>query len=459
MKRTLLGGAAALLIVYLFVSWRIGFAIEKQVNQPLEQLKGKTPYVDVVANTFRRGWFVSEQDLTVELFRHLTAASPGAGLFSAPIQIKIHNVIWHGPICGLTCIGLARVRSHVSFGPPLGDYLSSAFGSVEPLHSESRMGFGGGGSATISSPAIRDTALSHGARIGWGGFELIGEVAPDYSSYSLRGSMPRLFYASPEGGEVEFDDMNMVAHSKRALRSVFQGESSLAIGRMSFSAKAGGAVISNLRGSYQSAVSDGYMNLIEKISFGTITASSLNFSGAHFDFSLSHLDVDSLEQLSAAAQKVNQDATLPSEQRSSNLLAAVKQPGIALLSHSPQFILERFSIATGSGEASLSGTVSLKNVAESDFGEGADPKAVIQKLEADLDLSIDDAFINGLPQGANLTAQLQSFADKGLATHANGKFHTKIAFHQGVTTFDGKSLPQPQPPQSQPPPAVRPPRR
>ncbi len=238
MKRTLLGGTAALLIAYLFVSWRIGFAIEKQVNEPLEQLEGKTPYVQVVANTFRRGWFVSEQDLTVELFRNLTRASPAAGLFSAPIQIKIHNVIWHGPICGLTCIGLARVRSHVSFGPPLQDYLSSTFGSVEPLHIESRMGFGGGGSATMSSPAIKDTALSDGARIGWGGFELMGEFAPDHNSYSLQGSMPKLFYASAEGGQVEFDDMSMAAHSKRALRTVFQGESSLAIGRISISAKA-----------------------------------------------------------------------------------------------------------------------------------------------------------------------------------------------------------------------------
>ncbi len=166
--------------------------------------------------------------------------------------------------------------------------------------------------------------------------------------------------------------------------------------------------------------------------------------------------MDSLEQLSAAAQKANQDATLPPAQRSAILLTAVKQPGIVLLSHGPQFVLDRFSIATGSGEASLSGTVSLNNVAESDFGAEADPQAVMQKLDAELDLAIDDAFMNGLPQGTKLTAQLQSFADQGLATHANGKFHTKIAFHQGVTTFDGKSLPQTQP-QAPPPPQARPP--
>ena len=102
MKRTLFGGAAAVLIAYLFISWRLGFAIEKQINQPLEQLKGSAPYVEVVSNTFRRGWFVSEQDLTIDLFRNLAGASAAATPFSTPIQIKIHSVIWHGPICGLT---------------------------------------------------------------------------------------------------------------------------------------------------------------------------------------------------------------------------------------------------------------------------------------------------------------------------------------------------------------------
>jgi uncharacterized protein YdgA (DUF945 family) len=446
MKRTLLGAAIAVLIAYFFVSWRVGFAIEKQINQPLDLIRGRAPYVEVVENTYRRGWFVSEQELTIDLFHNLAGASSAATPYFTPVQIKIHNQIWHGPICGLTCIGLARVRTHVSFGPALQAYLSSAFGSAEPLHIESRMGFGGGGSATVISPAIKDTALSNGARIGWGGVELKSELARDYSSYSLHGSMPKISYASVDGNQVEVDDFDLVAHSKRALRTLYEGESNVTIGRISVAgAKAGAAVLSDLRGSYQSAANNGYMNMIDKVSVGAITASSLSFSGAHFDFSFNHLEMDSLEQLSAAMQKVNQDVSLPPAQRGPNLLAAVKH-GIVFFSHGPQFALDRFSIAIGGGEARLSGKVTLNDVAESDFAAEADPKAIIQKLDADLDMSIDDAFLNGLPNAARVTAQLQSFADQGLATHANGKFHTKIGFHQGMTTFDGKSFPPPAPP-------------
>jgi uncharacterized protein YdgA (DUF945 family) len=453
MKKTLLGGAAAVLIAYLFISWRLGFAIEKQINEPLEQLKGSTPYIEVVANTFRRGWFVSEQDLTVGLFGKLAGAPAGATPFSSPIQIKFHNVIWHGPICGLTCVGLARVRTHISFGPPMQGYLTSAFGSAEPLHIESRMSFGGGGSGIVVSPAIKDAVLSNGAHIAWAGFQLKSEFAPGYNSYSVHGSAPKLSYASVDGNQVELDDIDLVAHSKRALRTLFEGESNIAIGRMSVSAaKAGGAVFNNLRGSYESAVDNGYISMTDKISVGAITASSLNFSGAHFDFSLDHLEADSLEQLSAAMRKVNQDVSRPPEQRGASLMAAMKEPGIVLLSHEPRFALNRFSIATSSGEASLSGTVTLNGVAESDFAAGADPKAMLQKLHADLDMSIDDAFLNALPNGAKALAQLQSFADQGLATHLNGKFHTKIVFQQGMTTFDGKGFPSPPPQQPSPPP-------
>jgi len=452
LKKILLSAAFAVLIAYCFISWRLGFAIEKQIDAQLEQIKGRAPYIEVVANAYHRGWFISEQDFTVELFHGLAGAPAAATPPLTPVQIRIHNVLWHGPICGLTCIGLARVRTHLSFSPALQAYLSSAFGSAESLHIESRMGFGGGGSATVSSPAIKDTVLANGARIGWGGLELKSELARDSNSYSLHGSMPKVSYVSVDGNQVEIDDLNLVAHSKRALRTLYEGDSEFTVGRMSISApKGGSAVLSNVQSSYQSAVNNGYMNMVDKISVGAITAASLSFSGAHLDFSLNHLEADSLEQLSAAIQKVNQEVSLPPAQRSQNLLAAIKEPGIAFLAHSPQLSLDRFSIALGGGEARLSGTVALKGVAESDFAAGADPKAIIQKLGADLDMSIDDAFLNGLPNGARMRAQLQSFADQGLATHADGKFHTKIAFRGGVTTFDGKSLPQPAAPAAAPP--------
>jgi len=55
-------------------------------------------------------------------------------------------------------------------------------------------------------------------------------------------------------------------------------------------------------------------------------------------------------------------------------------------------------------------------------------------------LTLDDAFLASLPDGAKLSAQLQPLVDQGLLSHDNGKFHTKFLFRQGSATFNGKSF-------------------
>src|ERR1700738_4383075 len=97
----------------------MGIAIESRVGLSAERLRGQTPYLTLVEQQFHRGWYASTQDLTLEV-----AAAPLAGLpqFSGPspanptaqgLRFTIHSVIHHGPICGLTCLGLARIDSRL----------------------------------------------------------------------------------------------------------------------------------------------------------------------------------------------------------------------------------------------------------------------------------------------------------------------------------------------------------
>ena len=99
----------------------------------------------------------------------------------------------------------------------------------------------------------------------------------------------------------------------------------------------------------------------------------------------------------------------------------------------------------------MSGVVRLHGVVPADFAEGTDPKTLIQKLDADLDCGIDDGFLRSLPaSGAQIAAQLQALADQGLFSHEKGKFQTKLAFHRGTTTFNGKAFPHAPPPAPHP---------
>jgi uncharacterized protein YdgA (DUF945 family) len=220
--------------------------------------------------------------------------------------------------------------------------------------------------------------------------------------------------------------------------------------RISFSSPppaAGNVSVSDLRVSTRSSSGDGYMNIVSKTSTGAVVTAPLNLTGIHFDVSLQHLEMTSLETMGAAMRGMNQGSDLTPQQRTAKMIEAIKEPGISFLSHQPELDIDRVSMATAGGEARVSGVVRLQGVVPADFAEGTDPKSLIQKLGADLDCGIDDGFLRSLPaSGAQIAAQLQALADQGLFSHEKGKFQTKLAFHQGAATFNGKTFPQAPPP-------------
>jgi uncharacterized protein YdgA (DUF945 family) len=462
-KKIVIGVIAALLLAYPLLSWLMGFAVEKRINEPLEQIRNTTPYLKLADSTFRRGWFTSEQDLTIEMFPNLPAAAPGAAppVLLAPFQLKLHTVIRHGPVCGWACVGIAHTETHVMFSGQVQEWLTALFGTVEPLHIESRMGIRGGGSVTVSSPSIADAVLKGGAHVSWGGFSLKSLFSAGYNAYSAHGSVPHTVYAGADGKRFELSDLKLEVHRQRALRTLYDGDSSVTAGRFAFSSPAavGSVTLSDIHAATVSSASGGYMTVVSKTSTGPLTTAPLTLANMHFDFSFRHLDMESLEAVTVAMRDLHQDPALAPQERTMKMIEAIKTPGIAFLSHQPEFAIDRISIATAQGEAQLSGVVRLHDVLPADFAEGADPKAVIQKADADLDCGLDDAFLQSLPgAGAQFTAQLQALADQGLLTHENGKFHTKIAFHQGTATFNGKPFPEAKPPPaspSRPPPPHR----
>jgi uncharacterized protein YdgA (DUF945 family) len=99
---------------------------------------------------------------------------------------------------------------------------------------------------------------------------------------------------------------------------------------------------------------------------------------------------------------------------------------------------DQVSIANAGGAAVLKGLLQLPGVTSADFADDASPKGMIQKLDADLDLTVDEALLKSLPGGADGAMQLQRLASQGLATQENGRFHTKILFRRGQLTFNGK---------------------
>ena len=429
MKRILIGVIAALVLLYPAMVWLVGFSIEKRFVEASTQMSGGTPYLTVVENRYRRGWYSSQHDMTLEL-----------KLPSAPLRITAHSVIHHGPICGMTCFGLARAETRFAFSDQANSALANAFGAAGAFGIESRLGFFGGGSSKISAPAVKDIALADGAHLTWGGAAGTFRYGRHYDSYGMHVTLPTVGYTGADGARMEAAAAVFDARSERALRSLYLGDSSFSVGRVAF-ARAGGAAsfsMSDVHSESQGTADNGFMTLSSKTGIGAMAA-PVALSAVHFDIAFRHLEMESMERLTAAMREANVDPASAPAERSAKMLAVFKQQGVPLLLHQPEIAIDRVSVATADGQALLTGWVRLSGVAAADFAAGADPAAVIQKLDVELDLTFDEAMLKNVPgAGADAGARVQMLADQGLLTRQTAKSARKILFHRGQTTFNGK---------------------
>jgi uncharacterized protein YdgA (DUF945 family) len=373
----------------------------------------------------------------------------------APLRITVRSVIHHGPICGMNCFGLARVDSRFEFSDQSDPALMKALAAATPLSIQSQLGFFGGGSSTLSSPAVSDIALTDGAHLTWGGAAATFSYARHYDSYAMHLAAPNAGYTGVDGSHMEVTAAVLDTRSTRALRSLYLGDSSLKFGRLALARAAGAASfsMSDVHSESHGTASQGFMSLSSKTGIGAIVTAPVTFNAVHFDFTFRHLDMESLEHLTAAMRETNADSASAPAERAGKILAVFKQQGAALLLHQPEMAIDRVSVATADGAALLTGWVRLSDLASTDSAAGADPAAVMQKLDVELDLTLDDAMLKHFPgAGENADARIQVLTDQGLVTRENGKVRTKILFHHGQTTFNGKVFRPPGPPAPAAPP-------
>ncbi len=433
MKKGLIVAVVVVALLYPITAWLMGYAIEQRIGDFQQHLSDQNPYVKVSAVGYRRGWFSSEQELTLE-----PAQLPFA---AGSLRVTVHNTIHHGPLCGITCIGLAGVDSHVVFNEELQARLAGIFGGAEPLSIKTRLGLFGGGSTHISSPAFKDAVISD-ASLASDGIAADNRYTANFDTYSTQVSVPRISYASKDGKRFEISNVAIDVHSKRTLRTLYTGDSSFSIGKIAYGNTVGPGAFTaaDVRVNSQTGIADGFMQAAVKYDLGAVQAGALALTSTKMDITFRHLEADSLERLTAQLREVNRDATITPQDRSARILEAIKAPMMSLLEKQPEIGIDQMVIATAAGSSVITGSIKFKQLVAGDFDGDAGAKALIKKVDVDLDVSIDDAFLNSLPGGQSSTARLQPFIAQGLATHDGGKFHTSVGFHDGQTTFNGKTF-------------------
>ncbi len=448
---------ALLLVVLLYpaIPWLLGRTIEQRVGEYTEQIQQQLPYVSIVQTQFTRGWYSSTQDITIG------GAAPVVGVPGS--QVTIHNVIHHGPICGLACIGLARVETHFVFPATAQASVAKIFGKAEPVTIETRLHLLGGLTTTLASPPLSDVALDGGARVTSSGLSFTVEQGARADGLAMHGDLAQIRYRDRGATAIELDGASFESHSQRLLRSLYAGDGAFTVHKLAVDGLPQGSFsVSDLHVTTRtSAEADakaggaaGFVAVTVQFGTGEIATKPLTLTSTDFDFSYRHLNADALESLTAALGAVNHDAATLPAQRGEKLAAVLRDKAPALLLQDPVFTVDRLHMQDAGGALLVTGSVRLAGFAAADLGPAAEPKALLQKLQVSLDLTCDQAFLASVPNGPVLTAQLQAFVQQGLATLEHGQFHSKLAFADGKLTFNGQPPPTPATP---PAPASRPP--
>jgi uncharacterized protein YdgA (DUF945 family) len=471
MKKTLIT-VAVLVLLYPVVAWLMGFAIEGRLERLSDQGQQMMAQLHLIQKTrhgvitsdedssyelgstlkitrhYHRGWYSSVEEATVEIssaaFDALPALRPAVATTLSgapdrtPFRFSLRSVIHHGPFCGSRCFALAGAETHVSFTGLLQASLTQLFGNEEPITIRSRFDFFGGGSATMSSPAFEHAQIGQDVRLSWGGLDGTMHYGAQ-QEYDVAATAPSLRLEGAKG-MLDIDGMSLDMRSKQQLSTLYEGDSRVEIKRLSVTStdKSQQFTVNDLLFANQNNVQDRFMNVSYQLGVGAIVTQPLTLSSAHADLTWKHLDLESLESLGAATRAAGQeqDASVTPAARAQSMMAALKKPLEALLLADPEMDIDRVSVATAHGQGLVTGVIRLVGVSAADFEV---PALLLNKLDARLDLAIDEAFLSSLPgSGANTLTQLRPMIDQGYITRSNGALRTQILFRGGQCTFNGK---------------------
>jgi uncharacterized protein YdgA (DUF945 family) len=484
-----------LLLVLVAAPWGIGKVAEQRVDRGVEQIVELAPYLRVAERKYTPGWFRSEQEVTFEVLGPWTnalgtsaaleamanavgsgatpaagsdepAAAPSADALPPseptqpvvpppavkPLRITLRNEILHGPVLWTSGLGIARVNTRVALPEPVRRSLIETFGTDEPLRMSTRIGFFGGRKTTFAGDARKVTLENGAGEISWKDLRVDVSYSNDLDTFDISGDWPRLEFRDKAGtssGVIE--DVTIDGESERVEGDLYDGDVEIRVGKVSVKEPSGGYEAENVYYLADSSLDGDFMSVSFGFGTGEIEGSSISMFGSkveemHYDFAVRRLHTKTLARLMTAIKESYTKPPVTGVSAEIATLEPIKAQTFALFEHDPELIIERLGLTTVDGEAYLKGVVRFKGVTEEDLAIGG--LGLIGKLDADIQFSADRKVVEKFPGGA---ASVGELLDNGYVVREGDKLVSKIGFHGGVLTVNGK--PQGIPGLGPPPPA------
>jgi uncharacterized protein YdgA (DUF945 family) len=474
---------AVLVLALVVAPWGVGKLAEKRLDVGIDKVVEQAPYLKVVDRKWTRGWFKSEQTVTFEAFSswidamnpkaiedamkkeaaEATAVEPSgeptvaaatdavppsddppADESPAPVKpqlmrFTIRNEVWHGPVLGLSGLGIARVKTHLVLSEDTQKKLVEIFGPKDPIEIVTRVGFTGGGTTTFTSEGrtIKPDAKSE---VSWETFKLAIGYSRDADKYDMDGKWPKVTVTnSEEKSKFVMTDMKIDGVGKRISGDIYDTDFNFEIDKLDFLAGSGERVeVARLHYIVESDAKDEFLEINAKVGTGEVKNKELASLGVeleeiHYDFSMRRLHIETLAKMMAGMKAAYAKPLTSAVELNKVVFAPLKEQGLELLKYDPEFSIDRIGIVTPDGDGYLKGVVKLKGVTAEDFA--GDSMALIGKVHADLTIDVSEKMVQKFPNGSTAAG---AAVDSGYAQRKGDRLICRIVFADGALTVNGK---------------------
>jgi uncharacterized protein YdgA (DUF945 family) len=476
--KKVIASVVVLALLLVCAPWGMGRIAESRVNSALDKAVKEAPYIKIAERKWIHGWFHSEQTVTFEFVlpklpgapkpvaAFADAAAPTAeapavpqlpralpSLPAGPIRFTVHNDVTHGPVLGSSGIGLARLDTKLVVSDAIRKKIEEIAGPGDIVRITTRMGFFGGGTTTFSGKGRSIDLAKFGkagqkGTIAWDDFNLVAGIGRNAGSYELQGRQPRVEVSEGEGGDhFLMTNLTLDGSGSRVTKDLYDGGVVLGVGKVSATTtRAPAFEMQTIKYGVNSSKQGEFMDYSLELGTGAINAAQLQAQGfqikeMHYDMTVRHLHIDTLQKLMEGLKAVSAKGFDGSGANAAEMQAAIMQPlkeqGIELVKHDPELSLDRIGLVTADGEGVIKGLVKLEGVTEQDLTAGI--MAIIPKIDADVTVEIAEALANKIPSAAPMLAMGVA---QGFLKKENGKLVSHIEFKHSGLTVNGK-LPLP----------------
>lgn len=472
-----------LLLVLVVAPWGIGRVAEQRVNAGLDQLVEKAPYLKIVNRKWTGGWFRSEQEVTFEVFgdffraletlekakktdappveAEASDAAAAAGPAEpteppesaapakppTPITITVRNEILHGPVLWNWGFGVAKVNTRVVLDDEIRKKIAEYFGTDEPLHITSRIGFFGGGTTRFWGDG-RKVALKEpsGGTLAYDDFHLDIGYSSKFDQLDYDGDWPKLTLVDPVlNSTMVVDGTTLVGKAERVRGELYESDFRFAIDTIEVTDA--NKAVTRIEGVHyigSSKLDNEFINVSQKLGSGKVVNKALkemklDLNEVHYDFTLRRIHAETLEKFVASFQAMYTKPMNTPEEVDANFVQPLKESGLALLSHDPEFAIDRLGIVTPDGEAVIKGVIKFKGLTAEDFGSEGMP-TWLAKIEADLTIEAPQKLLEKFPNGATGAGMA---VDQGFAKREGDRLVSHIEYKQSRVRVNGKDVPIP----------------